>query len=256
MTQVITEYERINKAQETMKEQQIHVKSFVDMSRNVSNHAEQMLDHVSSITQLSVQADHLTDEGEERIKGVVHQVAQISKRAEGIQERMTLLAGLSKDILKIVGVLQEIAAQTKLLSLNAAIEAARAGEHGLGFGVVAAEVRKLADSSGSSSKEVEGLIGRITKEIEELVSDAKTGVTETQNGTYEVEKARSSFQEIRTTVHNLRKNNDKLHHQAQEMNQVSELIEEISRPIAENRVYISEGLEVALKRIEETSRNK
>jgi methyl-accepting chemotaxis protein len=45
------------------------------------------------------------------------------------QERLTLLAGLSKDILKIVGVLQEIAAQTKLLSLNAAIEAARAGEN-------------------------------------------------------------------------------------------------------------------------------
>lgn len=247
MTRNVSEFEKIHKAQETMKEQQHLIQSLLDLSKHVSNDAERMLEHVSSITKLSAQADQLTDEGEERINGVVKQMEQISWRAGRVQEGMNRLDRLSKDILKIVGVLQEIAAQTKLLSLNAAIEAARAGEHGLGFGVVATEVRKLAESSGSSSKEVESLISNITKEIEVLVRDAKTSVSETGKGKEEVESARFSFQHIRSTVHSLKENNDELQLQAEEMSNLSGNIEQISRPIAENREYISAGLDAALK---------
>jgi methyl-accepting chemotaxis protein len=246
-TEFTTEYLKIDKAKDTMKNQQVLVQSLVDMSKEVSGYAELMYNHVSSITELSIQAEHLTDEGEDKIVSVVNQMDQINDRAQVIQDRMNRLAGLSKDILKIVNVLKDIADQTKLLSLNAAIEAAHAGEYGLGFGVVASEVRKLAESSGVSSTEVEKLVGNITKEISELVTDVRTSVDETEKGKEAVEGTRRSFQNIRTTVHDLKTNNVELRYKAVEINKVSETIENVSLPISENRKYISEGLDAALK---------
>lgn len=247
MGELIPLYEKIDKAQETMREQQQLVQTLVNRSREVSGFAGQMLNHVASITQLSEHADQLTNDGEDRIAGVCKQMEEINGRAQAIMDQMNILAGFSKDILKITGVLQEISAQTKLLSLNAAIEAARAGEYGRGFGVVASEVRKLADSSGSSAKQVEHLTDNITREIEKLVQESKTSVAETDKGRKEVEQARSSFKQIRYTVHDLKENNVKLRSQATELTQITEEIEQISEPIAANRIHISEGLEEAVK---------
>ena len=93
-----------------------------------------------------------------------------------------MLGRRADDIGKIIEVIDDLAEQTNLLALNAAIEAARAGEHGLGFAVVAEEVRKLAEKSTQSTKEISELIEGIQKEAREAVDNMEKSTTMVQEG--------------------------------------------------------------------------
>jgi methyl-accepting chemotaxis protein len=80
---------------------------------------------------------------------------------------MTAVRTSTNQMVGAIQVIQEIANQTNLLSLNAAIEAAKAGEQGKGFAVVAEEVRKLAERSQASAREIEVLITRSLEAVNE-----------------------------------------------------------------------------------------
>ncbi|MBK8084333.1 MAG: HAMP domain-containing protein [Devosia sp.] len=118
----------------------------------------------------------------ERATGASENAAQVTSAAEDggdvmrrANDAMGRITESSAKISNIIGLIDDIAFQTNLLALNASVEAARAGDAGKGFGVVAVEVRRLAQSAASASSEVKALIEQSATEVSggtKLVAEA------------------------------------------------------------------------------------
>lgn len=136
-----------------------------EISKGISRITESSV----KVSELSKQTTAQAEEGGLAVTNTVNQMSSIHESVMKSNEMIRSLYERSKEVSSILDVITGIADQTNLLSLNAAIEAARAGEHGKGFAVVAAEVRKLAEQSQSSAKEIHQIIQDIQQDTKNSV---------------------------------------------------------------------------------------
>ena len=153
----------------------------------------------------SVEAANTAAElGSEEVKKTIGRMSEIDRSVAHALEVVTGLRQRSEEIGAAAVLIDQVARQTNLLSLNASIEAARAGEAGRGFAVVAQEIRKLAESAADSTRTISEIITAIQEESEAAVRSLNEGADRAKLGVESGREISEVFGRIRSSVAEVR----------------------------------------------------
>ena len=191
--------------------------SIEEMIANIRSVTETLTRNIEKVKELEI----ASDVGRSGLGGVATNIQEIGRESESL--------------LEINSVMENIASQTNLLSMNAAIEAAHAGEAGRGFAVVADEIRKLAESSGNQSKTISAVLkkikdsidtitkstGNVLSKFEEMDGGIKIVAEQDNNILKAMEEQNQGSQEVMAAI--------------SEVNSITHQVEDASRKLQEGR---------------------
>jgi methyl-accepting chemotaxis protein len=169
----------------------------VEEIRQTAQLASQKARVVADGAQKAVQISH---NGRKSTDDAAAGMGRIRTQMEAIAESMMRLSEQSQTIGQIIATVEDLAAQSNLLAVNAAIEAARAGEHGKGFGVVAQEVKSLAEQSRQATDRVRTILGDIQKATTAAVMATEQGGKAVEAGGKQTEMAGESIAALASSV--------------------------------------------------------
>jgi methyl-accepting chemotaxis protein len=203
---------------------------------------DQISEHARTAQKVSVESGDLSEQGGRIVDDTVREIELIAQTVNESARIIERLGKHSENISAIVNVIKEIADQTNLLALNAAIEAARAGEQGRGFAVVADEVRKLAERTTQSTKEISDMIGAIQQGTESAVASMQGGVSRVAEGVTLSRRAGEAIARIRQGTQDVRQSvgdiSDAMGEQSQASNEIARGVEHIAQMAERNSTEV------------------
>lgn len=166
---------------------------YMDKIYQIHRNGKEMFDKSREVLELTDNGSKLMNQSKKLFDYMFTGMQSNMKKIKKLDER-------SKQISKLVEVIQSIADQTNLLALNAAIEAARAGEHGKGFAVVADEVRKLAEQVSSSVVDIQKIVEEVHSETNKVTKSFELGFQQVESGMDSMNETSAAFQQIKETI--------------------------------------------------------
>jgi methyl-accepting chemotaxis protein len=159
---------------------------------------ESVADSAQAASTVAGQAAETSEAGKAAIDRAVQNILSLRDVIGETAKKVKRLGESSQEISKVVSLIEQIALQTNLLSINAGIEAARAGEEGQGFAAVAEEIGKLAAQSATATREIEEMVRSIQLETNEVAAAMERNTLKVVEGSNLVEDAKQSLGKIST----------------------------------------------------------
>jgi len=165
-----------------LSQQSAAVAEITSTTEELSASSTQIAEHAKAVVDVATKTLEDTKKGARAVESVIMKMNEISSDSQNTKDEIVELGRKSKEISKIMEIINNIADQTKLIAFNAALEASSAGEAGKRFGVVAVEIRRLADSVMESTGEIEGKVNEIQGAINRLVIASEKASKVIQDG--------------------------------------------------------------------------
>ncbi len=163
-------------------EQSASVSEITSTMEEFTASSKQIAEHSATVVDLASRALEITQRGAAAVGEVTVKIEEINQDNQDNLSEIVDLGRRSKEITKVMEIINNIADQTKLIAFNAALEASSAGEAGKRFGVVAAEIRRLADSVMASIDEIDSKIVEIQQAVNRLVIVSENGSKRVRQG--------------------------------------------------------------------------
>jgi methyl-accepting chemotaxis protein len=210
-----------------------------DLATTVSSVAAKM-EHVSVLTNMAAE---LSEKGKDAAGLAEKGMHGIMESSSEIEEMNQQISGQMQEINRIVDIISSIAEETNLLALNAAIEAARAGEAGLGFAVVAAEVKELANESQKSAENIALIISDLQKKSGAMAKAVQNSIIEVKSGNTAVGETLAVFNEIVESISTINSNMSEVaaasEEQAASVEEVTATVNEFSDMVSRRQRNLS-----------------
>ena len=165
-------------------------------SRQSAMQAESALENASHVLNMAA-------EGSKVVQKTQQGMLTLTEKVGAIAEQVLHLSQQTNQIANITNLVSDLANQTNMLAINATVEAVRAGEQGKGFGVVAREIRRLADQSKKSAAEINDLINHIQNAINKTVMVTDEGNTTLDNSLKLTESTAETFNHVANAINSV-----------------------------------------------------